>query len=223
MHLVILGNGIAGTTAARHARKASPDLAITMVSDESDVPYARTALMYPPMGVLRREHLKLYEDRFWPDNRITLVRARATGISTAAAQRQVLLDDGKALPFDALVLATGSVPRFAGWPGQDLPGVRGFYSLPDLDALEAAIPGLVERGERAVIVGGGLIGVELAEVLHTRGVPVTHLVRDLHYWGGILPDEESRLVADHIRSRGVDLRAQTELAEIRGRTAWKPS
>ena len=214
--LVILGNGIAGTTAARHARKADPDVEITMVSDESDVPYARTALMYPPMGVLRREHLKLYEDAFWPKNRIGLVRARATAIDARAATRQVMLEGEEPLPFDALILATGSRPRFAGWPGQDLPGVRGFYGLPDLDALEAAIPGLVERGERAVIVGGGLIGVELAEVLHARGVAVTHLVRDLHYWGGILPAEESQLVAQHIRSRGIDLRAETELAEIRG-------
>ena len=216
MRLVILGNGIAGTTAARHARKADPAIEITMVSDESDVPYARTALMYPPMGVLRREHLALYEDAFWPKNRITLVRARATAVCTAAAQRQVILDQGDPLPFDVLILATGSVPRFAGWPGQDLPGVRGFYGLPDLDALEAGISALVARGERAVVVGGGLIGVELAEVLHTRGVPVTHLVRDLYYWGGILPDEESRLVAQHIRSRGVNLRTETELAEIRG-------
>ena len=216
MRLVILGNGIAGTTAARHARKADPDVEITMVSDESDVPYARTALMYPPMGVLRREHLKLYEDGFWAKNRIGLVRARAVGVDVRADGRRVLLDGGDPLPFDALVVATGSRPRFADWPGQDLPGVRGFYGLPDLDALEAAIPNLVERGERAVVVGGGLIGVELAEVLHTRGVAVTHLVRDLHYWGGVLPDEESRIVAAHIRSRGVDLRAETELAEIRG-------
>ena len=208
MHVAIIGNGIAGITAARELRKRQPGARITVVSGESDHHYSRPALMYVFMGHMRYEHTKPYEDSFWRKNRIELVRAWVTRIDPA--KKTLELDRGSPIAWDRLVIATGSRPNRFGWPGQDLEGVQGLYSLQDLELLERNAAG----ARRAVIVGGGLIGIELAEMLHTRGVAVTILVRESTYWGSILPAEESELVNRVIRREGLDLRLSTQLREV---------
>ncbi|MCB0770181.1 MAG: FAD-dependent oxidoreductase, partial [Flavobacteriales bacterium] len=109
-----------------------------------------------------------------------------------------------------LVIATGSVPNKFGWPGQDLPGVQGLYSWQDLEHMERDTRGI----DRAVIVGGGLIGVEMAEMLRSRNIEVSFLVREGAFWGNILPEQEAALITRHIREHHVDLRPDTELDEI---------
>ena len=210
MHIVIVGNGIAGTTAARHARKGAPGARVTMVSEEGLQPFARTALMYVYMGVLTRAHTRLYEDRFWSENRIDRVLDRAVGLDVG--RRCLALRAGEPLPFDRLLIATGSRPSLPAWPGADLRGVQGLYHWADLDAMERATAGV----ERAVVVGGGLIGVELAEMLRVRGVHVTFLVREATYLPPSFSEAESARIADEIRRHGVDLRFGTEVAALDG-------
>ncbi len=208
-HIVILGNGIAGITAARTIRKHS-DHRITVVSGESDHFFSRTALMYVFMGHMRFEDTKPYEDWFWEKNRIELVKAWVETVDVAA--RALVFQDGRSLPFDLLLLATGSVSKSAGWPGEHLDGVQGFYTLQDLEALAFFSKGV----DRAVVVGGGLIGVEMAEMLLSRNIPVTYLVREKQFYDQVLPAEEAALVTRHIARHGVDLRMETELKEIWG-------
>ena len=204
--IVILGNGVAGITAARHLRKRTQD-PIVVLSAESDHFFSRTALMYIYMGHMSYEMTKPYEDGFWAKNRIELKRARVEKLD--AAGRRLLLQGGGEIPYDVLVLATGSKSNKFGWPGQDLEGVQGLYSLQDLEAMEKASAGL----SRAVIVGGGLIGVEMAEMFHSRGIDVTFLVRERRWMEQGFPAEESAMIAAEIRSAGIDLRFGEELAE----------
>lgn len=208
MHALIVGNGIAGVTAARHVRKARPEARITLVSDEGRVPYARTALMYVHMGVLSWEQTALYEERFWDANRIERVVDRALGVDPAA--RTVTLAEAGPVGYDALLVATGSTPVVPDWPGADLPGVHTLYGRPDVPALGATAP------RRAVVVGGGLIGVELAEMLRVRDAAVTFLVREPTYLPGVFSRAENDLVAAEIRRHGVDLRFGAEVAQIEG-------
>ena len=206
-HLVILGNGIAGITTARHVRKRS-NMRITVISAETEHFYSRTALMYIFMGHMRYQDTKPYEDWFWKENKINLIQAFVKNIDT---DKKRLHDaDGGSIQYDKLVIATGSKSNKFGWPGQDLPGVQGLYSLQDLESLEENTKGI----SRAVIVGGGLIGVELAEMLLSRNIPVTFLAREEYYWDNILPKEEARLVSNHVVEHGVDLRLKTNLKEI---------
>ncbi len=208
MHVAIVGNGIAGVTVARHLRKRDPRVRITLISGESTHHFSRPALMYIYMGHMRYQDTKPYEDRFWSDNRIDLKRGWVERIDTAS--RSLHFAEGDVLGWDRLVIATGSEPNRFGWPGQDLDRVHGLYSLQDLVSLERLTPTL----DRAVIVGGGLIGIELAEMLHTRHVPVTMLVRERYYWDNVLPHEEARMVSRAIHKEGIDLRLLTELQEI---------
>ncbi len=207
MKVVILGNGISGITAARFLRKHS-DCEIVVVSDESDEFFSRTALMYIYMGHLRQRDTRPYEPWFWNKNRIQRVRARIERIGFD--EKTLYSTDGKTIPYDKLVLATGSRSNKFGWPGQDLDGVHGLYHLQDLEAMERHSTGL----RRAVVVGGGLIGVEMAEMFHSRNIPVTFLVRESDFWNIVLPPEESAMVSRHLREHHIDLRLETELREI---------
>ena len=206
-HIVIIGNGIAGTTLARHIRKRS-DHKITIISGESDYFFSRTALMYIYMGHMKFEHTKPYEDWFWSKNRIELKKAWVKSIDLN--QKQIHFDTGEPMTYDKLVLATGSQSNKFGWPGQDLQGVQGLVSLQDLDLMEVN----TKKINHAVVVGGGLIGIEMAEMLHSRHIPVTYLVREANFWGAVLPKEEAQLIDNHIKENGIDLRLKTELKEI---------
>lgn len=209
-HIVIIGNGIAGVTAARHIRKLS-DKRITIISAETDYFFSRTALMYVYMGHMKFEHTQPYENHFWAKNRIDLVRAFVNRVDT---QNKLLeLEGSRVFSYDKLIIATGSKPNKFGWPGQDLQGVQGLYSKQDLDLLEINAPNK-ERCKRAVIVGGGLIGIELAEMLRSRDIPVTFLVRENSFWNGVLPAGESQMINEHIKEHHIDLRLSTNLKEI---------
>lgn len=209
-HIVIIGNGIAGVTAARHIRKNS-DKKITIVSAETDYFFSRTALMYVYMGHMKFEHTQPYENWFWKKNRIDLVKGYVSKVDHQT--KKLVLKEGSEITYDKLIIATGSKPNKFGWPGQDLDGVQGLYSKQDLDQLEANAPNK-EVCKRAVIVGGGLIGIELAEMLRSRDIPVTFLVRESSFWNGVLPKGESAMINEHILEHHIDLRLSTNLKEI---------
>ncbi len=207
-HIMIIGNGVTGVTAARHIRIRSYDARLTIISGETQYHFSRTALMYIYMGHLTFEDTKPYPDAFWEKNRIELKHGWVQKIDTVN-QALIFTDDDR-LNYDELILASGARPNKLGWPGQDLDGVQGLYSYQDLEAMEKFTPST----KRAVIVGGGLIGVEVAEMLLTRGIHVTFLVRENAFWTVVLPHEEAMLVGREIQRHGVDLRYETELKEI---------
>jgi NAD(P)H-nitrite reductase large subunit len=208
MNVVIIGNGIAGTSAAIRLRRLRPDWRLTMVSGESTYPYSRPALMYIFMGHMRYSDTKPYADHYWPKHRIDLVRDWVEEID--APNRRLVLRNGAPISYDRLLLATGSQPARYGWPGQHLAGVQGLYGLDDLQRLYDNTRGTLH----AVIVGGGLVGIELAEMLHTRNIDVTFLVREESYWDNVIPAEESAMISRLISERGMGLKLRTQLAEI---------
>jgi len=210
MHIAILGNGISGVTAARFIRKHSQH-DITLISGETANPFSRTALMYIYMGHLRLQDTELYEPHFYEENRIRRVQGWVESIDFDERKLHFTpLSKRNPLSYDRLILATGSQPNRFGWPGENLKGVHGMYTLQDLQAIEDSSEGL----ERALIVGGGLIGVEMAEMFHSRDIPVTFLVREPSYWNMVLPPEESQMVNEEILEHGIDLQMDTELKEI---------
>ena len=208
-HIVIIGNGISGITAARHIRKLS-DYRITVISSETEHFYSRTALMYIYMGHMKYEHTKPYEDWFWEKNRIELKQGYVVSVDTENKQLQFKNND--LLGYDKLILATGSQTATYGWEGLSLNGVQGLVNIQDVQALENN----TENCKHAVIIGGGLIGVELAEMLSTRKIPVTFLIRESYFWNSVLPENDAKHISEHILSHGISLKPETNLDKILG-------
>ncbi len=206
-HVLIIGNGISGITAARWIRKLSGK-SITVISSETEYFYSRTALMYIFMGHMRFKDTQPYEEGFWNKNKIDLVQDHITEINFQ--QKKVVSSQGRTWTYDHLILALGSKSNKFGWPGQDLDGVSGLYHISDLETMERFTRGL----KRAVVVGGGLIGIEMAEMFLSRDVPVTMIVREENYWDNVLPREEAAMISKHIRDHHIDLRLSSNLQEI---------
>ncbi len=218
MHHVILGNGVCGMEAALALRRRDDDARISIVSDEHDHFFSRPALMYVFAGQLTLRDTEPYDRALYERMRFERVRGRVASLDTQG--RALVFEDGRRLGYERLLLAAGSKARAAPWPGAEGPGLHYFVTLRDLDGLDReARPGM-----RAVVIGGGLIGVEVAEILLARGLSVTFVVRESWYFPLALDEREATLVAEHMRSHHCDVRlgvdvagvARTEAGRIRG-------
>ena len=207
--IIIIGNGAAGITAARHLRKLGNDH-ITVISAETPFHYARPGLMYAFMGQLEHRHLQPYADDFWKANRIDLLHD--TVVKIDAKGQCLTLANGETRSYDKLLLATGSRGRRGGWAGEDLRGVQRFTSMHDLALLEQNVVGV----QHAAVIGGGLTAIEVAEMLRSRSIAVTMIMRDEHLAGHLLPNEESIIIERHVQRHGVSLRCGTEVVCMRG-------
>ena len=214
--VIIIGNGIAGTTCARHIRKQS-DFEITVISSESKYFYSRTALMYIYMGHMKQEHTQPYENYFWEKNRINLLQEYVQKIEPS--QNFIVLNNGIKMQYDYLVIATGSNSNKFGWPGENLQGVQGLCNLQDLQTMQENTVGIAH----AVVVGGGLIGIETVEMLLSRNIKVSFLIREKSFWDAVLPAEESEMINKLIKLHHVDLQLETELKEIKADSNGKVS
>jgi len=208
LRYVIVGNGIAGTEAALLLRRRDARAEITIVSSEHDHLFSRPALMYVLCGQLRLQDTEPFDRKLYQRLRIRLVRGRVAKLT--AAERQIELEGGLRLPYDKLLLATGSLARVPEWTGLAGPQVHSFVTLDDCQALARE----AQPGQRAVVVGGGLIGVEVAEVLRMLGLAVTFLVRESWYFPVALSVQEGALVAERIQAHGCDLRLGVTVTEL---------
>jgi NAD(P)H-nitrite reductase large subunit len=168
MRHVILGNGPAGVIAGEVIRKHAPNDDVVLVGDEPVPPYSRMAIPYLLIGKIDEKGTYLRKD---PDHfdrlSIRMKTARATAVSVAA--RSVSLDDGTTLPFDRLLVATGSRPVSPPIPGIDLPGVHPCWTLEDARHIMA----LARPGARVLQMGAGFIGCIILEALARRGVQLS--------------------------------------------------
>jgi NADPH-dependent 2,4-dienoyl-CoA reductase/sulfur reductase-like enzyme/nitrite reductase/ring-hydroxylating ferredoxin subunit len=166
---LIVGAGAAGTAAAAALREFGFDGRIVLLGAEPDAPYDRTALSKFVLegGMKPADVAPLRDPGFYEQHRIERRHGTATGLDPAA--RRLTLADGTALDYDAVLLAPGGTPRTLDVPGADLPGVHVLRSLEDARRI---LP-WIRNGARAVIVGGGFIGLEAASALTKYGLQVT--------------------------------------------------
>ncbi len=199
VHYAILGNGVAGMEAALALRARDDDSQITLVSAEHDHFFSRPALMYVFAGQTSLRDTEPHDRGLYERMRFERRSGRVAAVD--APGHALVFEDGARLPYDRLLLAAGSKGRPAPWPGAEGPGLHYFVTLRDLGALDRE----ARRGMRAAVLGGGLIGVEVAEVLHDRGLHVTFVVREGWYFPAALDRDEATLVAEHMRSHGLEV------------------
>ncbi len=210
MHFAIIGNGVAGVEAAWAIREREPDAEITLISGENPYYFSRTALMYAMMDRMARRDLEPVERQVYDRQRIRRVQQWVAGLD--AHRHLISFDSGEVLHYDRLLLATGSRPNIPSWGGIDqvTDGITYFVSMQDLDQAER----LAQTAKRAVVVGGGLIGVELVECLVHFGIAVDYLIRDPFYWPAALDAEEAAMVSEHLRHQKVNVVLEEEIAEL---------
>lgn len=207
--IVIVGGGLAAARTAEQLRRAEYAGPITIVSDEVHLPYDR-----PPLSkeVLRAEvdDVALKPREWYDEKNITLrLGAAATGIDTAA--KTVTLADGTSLGYDELVIATGLVPRrIPSFP--DLDGIRVLRSFDECMALRTH----ASSAKKAVVVGAGFIGCEVAASLRGLGVEVTLVEPQPTPLASVLGEQIGELVTRLHRDEGVDVRTGLGVAEVRG-------
>jgi NADPH-dependent 2,4-dienoyl-CoA reductase/sulfur reductase-like enzyme len=208
MHYVIIGNGVCGMEAALALRKREAEARISLVSDEHDHFFSRPALMYVFAGQTRLQDTEPFDRRLY--ERMGFERVTGRVATVDAPGHALVFEDGRRLGYEKLLLAVGSKARTAPWLGSEGPGLHYFVTLRDLEGLDQD----ARRGGRAAVIGGGLIGVEVAEILHDRGLHVTFLIRENWYFPLALDGKESTLVAEHMRAKGVDVRLGINVEEV---------
>jgi nitrite reductase (NADH) large subunit len=175
-NLVVVGNGMAGVACVEQILKHAPKFEITVFGDETHVNYNRILLSSVLAGEKSPDEIVLNDLDWYQRNKISLrLGVRVTGVD--AVQKTVTGDDGSVTPFDKLLLATGSSPLIPSLDWVKKKGVFVFRSLDDTRALlEQANP-----GAKAVVIGGGLLGLEAARGLQVQGCDVTvvHLMDTL--------------------------------------------
>ena len=210
--IVIVGGGLAGARTAEQLRKSGYQAPIVIVGEESHLPYDRPPLskevLSDPVRGLSDVLLRPVE--FYEENDIAVVLGVAAE-SLDPAARTVALADGTVLDYDEVVIATGLEPRrIPSFP--DLDGIAVLRSYDDAMALrERAV-----AAGRAVVVGAGFIGCEVAASLRSLGVAVTLVEPQPAPLAGVLGERIGELVARVHRAEGVDVRTGVGVAEVRG-------
>jgi NAD(P)H-nitrite reductase large subunit len=205
MRHVIIGSGPAGVVAAETLRKADPAAAITLLCGEGEPPYSRMAIPYLLKGNIDETgtHIRKNADHYGR-LRIDLVQARAQSVDTAG--RTVNIGNGQALPYDRLLIATGSRPSREKIPGIDLPGVQTCWTLRDARAILAK----ARPGTRIVQMGAGFVGCIIMEGLLSRGVDLTILVRSGYMVRRMMNPTASGLIQRWCEAKGVQILTRTQ-------------
>ena len=211
MHYVIIGNGVAGMNAANSLRSYDDESEITIISYESKHHFSRTALMYVFCGQLSEQCVEPFERDHYEKMGFKRIYDKVTKLDPNA--NKLYLAQGGTVSYDKLLIASGSIPAEFGWKGYDLDGVGHFVTWQNLQWLKEK----AKTAKKAVVVGGGLIGIETVEILLLAGIDVTFLVREDYYWPIALDESESTIIAEHIRHHKVNLRLKTEFSEILGK------
>ncbi len=209
-HIVIIGGTACGPKAAARARRCDPHAEITIIEQGPNLSTATCGLPYYISGVIKdKGPMVARPPEHFRDvlGMTVLTGTRATAIDRK--KRTVTVTDLKtnktdAITYDKLVLATGSAPVRPGWAGSDLKGIFTLSDLPDASAIKKYAAGLANK--EAVIVGAGLIGLEMAEALAALGLKVT--VLEALGWAlpQLLDEEMAASLAKHLASKGVTLR-----------------
>ncbi|WP_438346482.1 NAD(P)/FAD-dependent oxidoreductase [Methylorubrum populi] len=209
--IVVVGASLAGLTAAQHLRARGYAGALTLVGDEPHRPYDRPPLSKQVLRGLYSADTTLPHP---PDLGVDF-RLGQPATRLDLSERAVELGDGSRLPYDRLLIATGT--RARPWPNPKEAALAGVFTLRGRDDAQRLGARLQARPDRVVLVGGGFIGFEVASTCRDLDIPVTLLVRDAVPLAAALGPRLGSLIGDVAREKGVDLRLESEIERMEAR------
>jgi NAD(P)H-nitrite reductase large subunit len=215
MKCLIIGGGIAGTSCAEQLRKLDPNTEITIVELEQHHLYSRVLLPHYAMGKVDREKCFLKSEQWYQDQDIELFLGQRV-IKLDTKNKFVEIDDARELPYDKLVIASGTEPRtVAGEPR----GVVYFWTLDDVDQMLSVLKRnkeIKKEKNKAAVYGGGFIACEFVNVFKEHGLDTTVFFRGKHFWNKTLNEQSGQFVCKHLEKAGVKVLPEHELVETKG-------
>ena len=210
---VIIGGGAAGVAAAEAIRQIDQNGSLTIVSDEKHTLYSRVMLSKPNffLGKIPFDQVYLKGDDWYHENRINFLGGQ-TASSVDGVNKIISLTTGEKLPYEKLLLAIGVRARTLNVPGADKSGVHYLRTLEDGKKIMADL----KTGKTAVVVGGGFISFEMADLLKLAGLDTTIILREAYFWEPILDEASGLMIENSITKNGLKIIKQAEIAEING-------
>ena len=217
MNYLVLGAGPAGVIAAETLRQADPDGTITMVSAEDEPPYSRMAIPYLLEGNIAEEgtYLRQEEGHFAEKKIEYLPNKRAVSLDTTA--KLVTLDDGQTLPYDRLLIATGSRPLVPPIPGVHADGILPCWTLAHAREILAA----AQEGSRVVLIGAGFIGSIILDAIASRKVTLTVIEAEDRMVPRMMNATGGNMIKNWCKNKGVEIHTSTRVVSIESGTAAK--
>jgi NAD(P)H-nitrite reductase large subunit len=210
MRYVIIGNGVAGITAAETIRQYDPEGGITLIGDECVAPYCRPMISLVLEGAIAPEKLPIRGSRFYDDLNIQAVLGnRVTGIDV---DKRAVAVDGASYGFDKLLIATGADPRPIKAEGVALENISYMRNQDHVRTMLAGLKG----ARRALVLGGGLVGFKAAYGLLRRGLAVTMLIRSGYPLSMQVDEEAGLMIRDELVRHGLEVRVDIEAVAFEG-------
>ena len=195
---VIIGDGVAGSSAAETIREEAPDASVTVVTDEGEPLYNRILIKEFAKGKLPEAPLAIHDESWYADRSIDLrLNTVVTAVDTDAGR--VETHGGESFEYDALLCATGGTPTQLPVENSDAEGIHHFWTFEDA----RRIADNAEAADRGVVIGAGLLGIDLAAICAARGIEADYLMRGECWWRYALSEEGAEIVHDALRAGGV--------------------
>jgi len=214
MRYCIIGNSAAAVGAVEAIRTNDEKNPITIVSNESYHTYSRPLISYFLSGKVDEEKMYYRGKDFYARNKVeTILGISAIGIDPD--EKAVILEDNTKIFYDRLLIATGGKPIIPSMKGLDKEGVFSFTAWDDAKK----IAGIMDRVKRAVVIGGGLIGLKAAEALKERGIEVTVVELAERVLSPIMDEDASGIIENHLKNAGVNVITKNTVKEIIGKNS----
>lgn len=207
---VIIGNGIAGVTAAETLRQEAPSARVVLITEDPTPVYYRPALKDYLAGRISGEKLLARLPTFYTEQHIECIVDRVMGIDVSG--HRVHLLSGSQLQYDRLLLASGAHARILHCPGSGLVGVTTLRTIADYQK----VIGRLSTTQRIAVIGGGTLAIETVETLRKSGYAVSHVVRKRWLWSEVLDATASDLVLQQEGHDDVDIHLESEVVECTG-------
>lgn len=205
---VIIGDGIAGHSAAKMLREGDPFSDIVILTDEDYALYNRINLKEYVIGGMTHADLMI-DEKFYKSNQVKL--RLGTRVTAVHPDARMLVTDKGILEYDKLLLAVGGTPTPLKVPGGDARGVHYLWTIRDADAMNADLVG----AKSAVVIGAGLLGIDLARAYTARNLETAYLVRGTHWARKYMEPRAARIIEDGMREGGVKLRHGEAPAQLK--------
>ena len=196
---VIIGDGIAGASAAETIREADPDASVTVITDEGEALYNRILIKEFAKGKLPEAPISIHEPEWYDERDIDLqLNTHVTDIEPVA--HEIHTHKGETYEYDKLLVATGGTPAQLPVENSDADGIHHFWTFQDARGIREH----AEESDQGIIVGAGLLGIDLAAVCAAQGIDAKYLMRGDRWWRYALSADGAEIIHDALRENGVE-------------------